>query len=268
MRTLFYRLPRLSVLTILFVLIGGVLAVNSLGRQEDPVLIERYGFVLVALPGADAERVEALITEPIEAALMELPELKEVTSVSRSGFSQVGIDIREDLTATEVDNAWTLIRQQVDKARASFPAGTTTPEINRQYLGAATLIVGVEWAGEGEPSLAVMRRTALNLEDKFQRLPDTEQTEVFGLPAEEVRVIADPEALAAAGLSMRDAAGLIASADSKTPAGRLRARHRAPGWRIPARLRPAPGRRCGLRSRPRHQWSAAPRYCRRVPCRR
>ena len=206
----------------LVILIGGLGAVLSLGRQEDPTLIERYGYVLTFLPGADAERMEALISDPLEAALMELPELSEVSSTNRAGVSQVGLEIREDLSEAEVDDAWTLIRQQVDQARAQFPEGSSIPVVNRQYVGAATLVVGITWKGEGAAPLAVMRRLALDLEDDFQRLPGTELTLTFGLPTEEVRVEFDPQALAATGLSFRDAARLIQAADSKVPAGRLR----------------------------------------------
>lgn len=222
MFTIFFRLPRLTILIIMVILIGGLGAMFSLGRQEDPTLIERYGFVLTTLPGADAERMEALVTEPVEAALMELPEVDEVQSVSRPGVSQVSLQIRDDLTEAEVDDAWTLIRQKVEFARTQFPSGTNAPDIHRQYVGAATLVVGLVWEGEGDPPLAVMRRMALNLQDRFQRLPGTELTDLYGVPAEEVRIVVDPDALSAAGLTVRQAASLIASADSKTPAGRLR----------------------------------------------
>ena len=68
MTTLFYRLPRLTILSIIVVLISGFFAILTLGRQEDPTLVERFGFVLTTLPGADAERMEATVTEPIEPA--------------------------------------------------------------------------------------------------------------------------------------------------------------------------------------------------------
>ena len=222
MSTIFFRLPRLTILIMMVILIGGLGAMFSLGRQEDPTIVDRYGFVLTTLPGADAERMEALVTEPLEAALMELPEVDEVESVSRPGVSQVSLEIRDDLTEAEVDDAWTLIRQKVEFARSKFPAGTNAPDIHRQYVGAATLVVGLVWEGEGDPPLAVMGRMALNLQDRFQRLPGTELTDLYGVPAEEVRIVVDPEALSAAGLTVRQAASLIASADSKTPAGRLR----------------------------------------------
>ncbi|MEL6753496.1 MAG: efflux RND transporter permease subunit, partial [Pseudomonadota bacterium] len=222
MRTLFYRLPRLTVLLLLVALAGGLGALMTLDRQEDPTLIERYGFVLTTLPGADAERMEALITEPLEKSLRELPELAEIDSVSRAGVSQIGINIREDLSASEVEDAWTLIRNQVEAARPQFPAGTSAPFVRRQYIGASTMLVGVTWEGSGEPELAVMARMANDLGDKFRNLGGTEEVQFYGLPQEQITVVMDPDALAAAGLDTVQAAQLIAQGDAKTPAGELR----------------------------------------------
>lgn len=222
MPTLFYRLPRLTILAMLVIMIGGLGALVSLGRQEDPTLVERFGLVVVTLPGADADRMEALIAEPLEGALLELPEIKQVDTVARNGVVQVSIDIRDDLNETQVDNAWTLVREQVAKAQENFPQGATPGEITRFYVGASTMIVSLTWTGEGEPPLAVMRRLGLDLQDTFRRLDGTELTETFGMPAEEVRVIVDTDKLSAAGISVAAAANAIAAADAKAPAGRLR----------------------------------------------
>lgn len=222
MTTLFYRLPRLTILAVIVVLISGFFAILTLGRQEDPTLVERYGFVLTTLPGADAERIEATVTEPIERRLLELPEVTEISAISRSNTSQISVEIDESLSQTEVDNAWTLIRQQAQLAEADLPQGASTPFVRRVYVGASTMTVALVWEGEGDPQLAVMARLAEGLEDRFRGLGATDETEIMGLPEEEVRVIADPEALAAAGLSLNDAARLVAAADSKAPAGEVR----------------------------------------------
>ncbi|MEM1106463.1 MAG: efflux RND transporter permease subunit [Pseudomonadota bacterium] len=222
MRTLFFRLPRLTALVLLVALAGGLGALATLDRQEDPTLIERYGFVLTTLPGADAERMETLITEPVEDALRELPEIDRIDSTSRAGVSQVRIDISEDLSAAEVEDAWTLIRNQVEQARTSFPAGASTPIVNRQYIGASTMLVGISWEGRGVPELAIMARLANDLGDNFQNLGGTEEIEIYGLPREQITVTMDPDALAAAGLDTLQAAQLIAQGDAKAPAGELR----------------------------------------------
>lgn len=222
MTTLFYKLPRLTLLAVIVALISGFFAVLTLGRQEDPTLVERYGFVLTTLPGADAERMEATVTEPIERRLLELPEITELKSSSRAGVSQISLEIDESLNKAEVDNAWTLIRQQAQLAEADLPSGAARPFVKRIFVGASTMVVALTWEGEGEPELAVMGRLAEVLEDRFRDLNATDETEIMGLPEEEIRVVADPEDLAAAGLSLTDAARLIAAADAKAPAGSVR----------------------------------------------
>ena len=220
-RTLFYRFPRLVALTIMMIVAGGLAAFMTLGRQEDPTLVERYGQIVTLFPGADAERVEARITEPIERALLELPEIDEFNSESRANVSRVSIKLREDLSPGEVDEAWTLIRQQAEQARADFPAGVSTPDVQRQYIGASTMIVAVTWTEDGPPPLAIMNRMADSLEERLGNLQGTEETQLYGGVAEEIRIEFDTMALSAAGLSLNQAAALIASADSKNPAGEL-----------------------------------------------
>jgi len=220
--TLFYRLPRLAVLAILIAVAGGLGAVLTLSRQEDPTLVERFGFVLTTMPGADAERIETLITEPIETALRELPEIDELISTSRANISQIDINIAEGLSEAEVDDAWTLIRQQVEVARAGLPAEASTPEIERVYVGASTMLVSLIWEGEGEPEMAILGRMAQNLRNDFQNLPGTEEVVLYGAPSEEITVTLNTDALGASGLSARQAASLIAAADARAPAGQLR----------------------------------------------
>lgn len=222
MSTLFFRYSRLTILAVILLTAAGLGALLTMGRQEDPTLIERYGTVITAFPGASAERVEALVTEPIENAVHELAEMHETTSTSRSGVSIIRLSIREDLSATEVDQTWTKIREQVESVRPQLPRGSGAPEVRREYVGAATMIVSLSWGEEGVENMSILSRLAEDLESALRNMDGTEETEVFGAVEEEVRVLADPDTLAALGLTVADVAGLIASADAKAPAGELR----------------------------------------------
>ncbi|MEL6257429.1 MAG: efflux RND transporter permease subunit [Pseudomonadota bacterium] len=221
-RSVFYKTPRLVVLALFLAVAGAVGALATLGRQEDPTLVERYGYVLATLPGADAERVEALVSIPIEERLKSLPEIAEIDSSSRANVAQIGLEIADDLSESEVDDAWTLIRNQVRQADAELPDDARIVEISRQYVGASTLLVALVWKGEGPPQLAVLSRLARDLENRLQNVSGSDETDIYGLPQEEIRVIVDPDALAAAGLSTREAARRIAAADAKAPAGQVR----------------------------------------------
>ncbi|MAK64072.1 MAG: acriflavin resistance protein, partial [Maricaulis sp.] len=223
MSTLFYRYPRLTLLSVILLIAAGLGAFLSLGRQEDPSLTERFGTVVTVFPGASAERVEALVTEPLEEAIHGLAEINETSSNSRSGISVITLQVREDLSVTEVDQAWTLIRERVASVQSQLPAGALPSQVERQYVGAATMIVALSWNGQGEENPAILSRLADELEARLQNLSGTEKTEVFGAVEEEVRVEANPDELAALGLSIADLARLTARADSKSPAGELRA---------------------------------------------
>ena len=222
MRTLFYRLPRLTVIILLVVVFGGLGAMSTLGRQEDPTLVQRFGQIVTIYPGADAERVEALVTDPIERKLRELPEINELDSSSRANVSQISLDISEDLTETENEDAWGQVRAKVEEARADLPEGVGVPEVTQFVLGASTMIVAMTWETDAEPELAVMARMAQDIEQVLSGLPGTERTDIYGLPSEEIRVEMDTDALTAAGLSLQQAAQLIGAADAKAPAGQLR----------------------------------------------
>lgn len=221
MATLFYRYPRLTGLMLFLAIAAGLASLATMGRQEDPSLIERFGRVVTVFPGADAERVEALVTEPIEEALLELEEIDEIQSVSRANVSIVELGIREDLNEAMVEQAWTKIRDQVASVEPAFPAGVESSQVVRQYMGAATLVVALTWPEDTPASYGAMSRLARDLADRLRSVPGTEQTEIFGAPREEVRVVIDPDAAAALGLTASDIARVLAASDAKAPAGRV-----------------------------------------------
>ncbi|MEO0520789.1 MAG: efflux RND transporter permease subunit, partial [Cyanobacteria bacterium P01_A01_bin.116] len=94
----FYTNTRLLILTIVLLLAWGLLSFQGLPRQEDPELVSRVAVVQTAFPGADAQRVEALVTEVIESELSELQEIAVLSSDSRAGFSAITVELSETIT--------------------------------------------------------------------------------------------------------------------------------------------------------------------------
>ena len=90
---LFYRSPRLLVLFLALIAVSGLAALQLLPRAEDPELTSRNAQIYVAFPGADADRVEALVTERIEDLLGEFEEIKEIKSYARPGLSTTAIEL-------------------------------------------------------------------------------------------------------------------------------------------------------------------------------
>ncbi|MBL8889260.1 MAG: efflux RND transporter permease subunit [Planctomycetaceae bacterium] len=219
---LYYRKPRLLVLTIGVILVSGLAAYVVMPRMEDPQLTPRAANVTTRFPGATAERVEALVTEKIEKALEEIAEIKEVRSTSRSGVSSLQIELRDDVSRWTAPAIWSRIRDKVDDASLLMPPGATKPVFDELDIKADALIVALRWSHPNEASYTILRRLTKQLDEHLANLPGTAKTRIYGDPGEEVLVELDHAQLAALGLSLGDIAAQIQSSDAKVAAGQMR----------------------------------------------
>jgi multidrug efflux pump subunit AcrB len=218
----FYRNARLTALVIGLVVVAGLGALQALPRQEDPTLARRFGTVTTFYPGATAQRVESLVTEPIEERLQELHEIAEIESLSRSGVSVIRIELQDRFEEEDVDEIWSKVRDRINDPAAALPPGVIPPEFEDQTSTAVTLLVGLSWADPGEAPLGLVTRLARELESRLRNVANTKETELFGEADEEIRVTIDPQALASLGLTAGEVSRAIARADAKLPSGALR----------------------------------------------
>jgi len=220
--TLFYRQWRLFALAVGMILALGAAALTTIARQEDPTITNLFATVVTPYPGADPGRVEALVTEPIEAELEEIAEIETITSTSRTAISVVQIELSSFITEQEIEQAWSEIRDALADAAVAFPAGVPEPEFDNDRTGAFTAIGAVlPRDGRAVPP-SIQRRYAEALQDRLRQVPGTEIVRLFGAETEEIRVAVDPDRLAAVGLEAGAVAAAIARADAKVEAGRLR----------------------------------------------
>jgi multidrug efflux pump subunit AcrB len=222
MLTVFYRNPRLLILTIGLIVVAGLSSFTIMPRMEDPLLTPRAATITTLLPGADAERVEALVTEKIEAELKEIEEIKQVRSSSRTGVSFIAIELRDEVNEAEALNVWARTRDKAADAALLLPPGATKPEFERLDAKAFALIVGLRWDRDDEPNFAILRRLLKQLKDEIDSVSGTEKSSIFGDPSEEILVTVRPEAAASLDLNAADLARQILASDSKVSAGQLR----------------------------------------------
>ena len=224
MQNLFFRRPRLLVLTLGLIVVAGLSALEVLPRREDPELVTRNALIVTRYPGANAERVETQVTEKIEDELRELEELSFVESFSRAGASVISVEILEEIT--EVDLVWSKLRDKLDDAEDELPPGASSPEFEESTITAFTLVTGLAWELPGEPNLAILGRLAEDLEDALLAVPGTKDVELYGEPTEEIRVTLESERLSALGLTPADLARALERGDAKVPAGLVRGSER------------------------------------------
>jgi multidrug efflux pump subunit AcrB len=109
--------------------VGGAAAFSSLGQLEDPDFSVKTALVVTQYPGASPDEVELEVTDRIEKAIQEMPQIKDLYSTSTAGISTVRVDILDEYWADRLPQVWDELRNKVDDVAASLPPGAGAPEV-------------------------------------------------------------------------------------------------------------------------------------------
>ncbi|NJM89895.1 MAG: efflux RND transporter permease subunit [Hydrococcus sp. RU_2_2] len=216
----FYRNRPLLILSIFLILVWGLSSFVSLPRMEDPQARERLAFVTTHFRGATPERVEALISEPIEQELQEIEEVEWVESSSRTGLSTIFVSLYD--WVKEVDPVWSRVRDRLTDVTGQLPPRASQPELHEIDVPANALIVALTWTLDPPANYAILRRWSEELEDRLRALNGTEKVELYGAPDEEIVVEINAKELAGSGLTAQEVVEQISASDAKVSAGQLR----------------------------------------------
>ncbi|HBE68678.1 MAG TPA: acriflavine resistance protein B [Planctomycetaceae bacterium] len=219
MSTFLLKEPRILWLTVATIVAAGVSSFLAVPRMEDPLLTNRGALVLTPLRGADAERVESLVTDVIVDQLREFDEIKELRSTSRPGISTVSIILRDDIYA--VDEVWARIRDALSDARVDLPSAAFAPDLDIIDARAYSYVVGLVPSETTPAALSELRDLADECEDLFRNLANSESVDRFGDPEEEILVEVDQMELSQLRLSVESLAQQLAQSDAKVSAGQM-----------------------------------------------
>lgn len=222
MTSLTFREPRILLLLIGLIIAVGVTFLQSIARQEDPTITNLFATILTPFPGADSARVEALVTEKIEAELQKLDAIDDIRSTSRTGISVISVELSAFLPDADIPAIWSEIRDSLDDAALEFPPGVPRPVFDNDRTGAYTLITAIRPAPGASVSNGTLKRYAQALQDRLRGVPQTKIVELFGDSTEEIRVTVPAATLASLGLRVGDVAQALEAADSKVAAGQVR----------------------------------------------
>ncbi|MEM7730903.1 MAG: efflux RND transporter permease subunit, partial [Pseudomonadota bacterium] len=218
-KTAFFDNPRLFALSVILLVVAGTTALLTMSAEEDPRITNRTAVVLTVDPGASAPRVAQLVTEPLESALKKIEEVDEIRSTSSNGLSSIRVTLDDRITKT--DEAFGRVRDALDDAVTLLPPTARSPMFIDNRSGAYTVMASITWASDTSPNLVIMRRTALELQDRLQNVPGSQLVTLHGIGDEEIVASLRPNALSALGLSPTDVSRAVATADAKASAGTL-----------------------------------------------
>ena len=92
---------------------AGVVSFLSLGQLEDPEFTVKSAIVTTSYAGASPQEVELEVTDRIELAIQELPQLDVLESFSRAGLSLIKVEIKSAYWSDRLPQVWDELRRKI-----------------------------------------------------------------------------------------------------------------------------------------------------------
>ena len=216
-----YRNPYQLWMGLVLLLVAGVSSLMSLPRLEDPRLLNRFPAIETRFPGATPEQVEILVTEPIEEAIREVPQVAIIESTSATGLSIVNVELDDSVTSDNQNEIIAQLREKLDSV--VLPTQALAPDLSTDGggAGAYTLVLGVQ-ATQPYFDMIEMGRLSNQILDLVRQIPGTEYARLMGEPDERVWIEVNADRLPDLGLGMGALANQVRQADINGASGVLR----------------------------------------------
>src|SRR5678810_9583 len=118
--------PLLAFVMNIILVLFGVIGFKSLGVRDYPAIDPPIINVRASYPGANADIIESQITEPLEKAINGIAGVKNITSTSSQGTSNINVEF--DLNI-ELETAANDVRDKVSQAQRSLPDDLPAPPV-------------------------------------------------------------------------------------------------------------------------------------------
>ncbi|HLK57631.1 MAG TPA: efflux RND transporter permease subunit [Chthonomonadaceae bacterium] len=161
----------------------GLLATFLLPRREDPDMQGRFVQIIALYPGANAGQMEELVTDKLERSLLELDDIKTVTSTSRAGITVLQVETSDQVK--DIKKFRDDLRNRVGDIRSSLPQGVISVDVNDRFADTAALILGVTQEGATDRQ---REDTARRIRDRLRRLSDVSEVNLLGEQQERLTI--------------------------------------------------------------------------------
>ncbi|PML55046.1 efflux RND transporter permease subunit [Vibrio lentus] len=209
----FINNPVAANLLMMAIVISGVLAFGQLRVESFPQIAPSSISISVTYPGGTAQQIDESVTQRIEESISGIAGIKQITSQSSAGISQVMV---RKTSSTDLDKLLDDIRNQVN-AINGFPVQADRPQVVRNEftnLAAFVVVSGPRTDDELQP-------IAKQLEQALKKNPRISKVSNWGTRTSQLVIEPDPDQLKALGLSLEDLAELVEQRSLETRSGEL-----------------------------------------------
>jgi multidrug efflux pump subunit AcrB len=207
-----------SWLLLLILLVGGFIALDKIGRLEDPEFTLKQAMVVTSYPGATAQQVEEELTYRIENAIQQLPYIDHISSVSTPGLSQVKVDMKTTLREHQMAQVWDEMRRKINDVQRELPPGVGQPMVRDDFADVFGILLAITGAGYSYHDIATYSDF---LRRELVMLPGVGKVTLAGKQQQQVIVEISREQLANFGIAPQQVLNLLQTQNVISDAGRV-----------------------------------------------
>jgi multidrug efflux pump len=207
--------PVLAIVMSLVIIIFGVIGFRYLSIREYPSVDPPIITVQASYTGASADVMQGQVTEPLEEALNGIAGIKNLTSNSRDGRTQITVEF--DLDA-DLESAANDVRDKVSGAQGRLPRDIDPPVVSKANADSQPIVM--TYLSSDKRTLLELTDYANNtLKERIQTIPGVSEVRVYGERKYSMRLWLDPVKLSALGVSPVDVQAALSRENVELPSG-------------------------------------------------
>ena len=216
----FFLTSQLTPLIALIAALLGLFAILVTPREEEPQINVTMANVFIPFPGASAKDVEALVATPAEQVLSQISGIEHIYSVSKPGMAVLTVQylVGQDRTQALVRLYDTI---QANRDWVSPELGVGEPIIKPLGIDDVPIVTVTLWTRDETRGAYEMEQAAHAAEIELKRIAGTREVTTVGGPGRAVRVMMDPDRMAAFGISAQDIRDALQVSNAAQPSGTL-----------------------------------------------
>lgn len=210
--------PVFAVVCSIVIIIFGAIGFSFLGVREYPAIDPPVVNVRASYVGANAEIIEQQITEPLEKAVNGVEGVKNITSSSSQGSSNINVEFE---LGVDLERAANDVREKVSQVTGQLPQDIDAPPTVSKQDSDSEPIIYMQMQSSRRTMLELSDLAENIVQERLQTITGVSGVNVFGQrPA--MRIWFDPVRLAAYRLTIQDVKAALDRENVELPGGKVR----------------------------------------------
>lgn len=216
--TLSIKRPVFTIVINLAIILFGIIGYSYLGVREFPSIDPAQINVRTNYTGANSDIIESQITEPLEKAINSIDGIRNITSSSNQGSSNITIEFKLEKNLEEAAND---VRDKVSQAIRSLPQDIDAPPVVSKADADSEAIITMTVQSDTKNALELSDYAENVIAERIQTIPGVSSVQIWGQKRYSMRIWIDPIKLTSYGVTVQDVRTALDKQNVELPSGKL-----------------------------------------------